>query len=305
MSSAEIRARDGLVDALLAVTSDLDLEQTLQTIVDTAMRLVDARYGALGVASTESHHRLERFLHEGIDDATRALIGPLPSGQGVLGLLFHTTKPVRIEDLSQHPASVGFPPHHPPMRSFLGVPIRTRDQVFGNLYLTEKRGGHQFSQDDEVLVQALAAAAGIAIENARLYQAAQTRQQWIEATRDISTDLLAARTRRRARPDCRRGDAAHRRRVQRVADPRRRRRPHRRGLHPRRPAGACRTGHRQRCRARVTGANSVALQRFRRVRRAPGRHQCAGPADARAATVSGCCCAWPRTPRPAPTSNST
>ncbi|CAJ1579990.1 GAF domain-containing sensor histidine kinase [[Mycobacterium] wendilense] len=191
MSSAEIRARDGLVDALLAVTSDLDLEQTLQTIVDTAMRLVDARYGALGVASTESHHRLERFLHEGIDDATRALIGPLPSGQGVLGLLFHTTKPVRIEDLSQHPASVGFPPHHPPMRSFLGVPIRTRDQVFGNLYLTEKRGGHQFSQDDEVLVQALAAAAGIAIENARLYQAAQTRQQWIEATRDISTDLLA------------------------------------------------------------------------------------------------------------------
>ncbi len=191
MSSAEARARNGLVDALLAVTSDLNLEQTLQTIVHTAMRLVDAQYGALGVASTESHHRLERFLHEGMDDATRRLIGPLPSGQGVLGLLFHTTEPVRIEDLSQHPSSVGFPPHHPPMRSFLGVPIRTRDQVFGNLYLTEKRGGRQFSADDEVLVQALAAAAGIAIENARLYQAAQTRQQWIEATRDLSSNLLA------------------------------------------------------------------------------------------------------------------
>lgn len=109
MSSAEARARNGLVDALLAVTSDLNLEQTLQTIVHTAMRLVDAQYGALGVASTESHHRLERFLHEGMDDATRRLIGPLPSGQGVLGLLFHTTEPVRIEDLSQHPSSVGFP----------------------------------------------------------------------------------------------------------------------------------------------------------------------------------------------------
>ncbi|CAJ1496786.1 GAF domain-containing sensor histidine kinase [[Mycobacterium] burgundiense] len=191
MSSAEVRARDGLVDALLAVTSDLDLEQTLQTIVHTAMRLVDARYGALGVASTESLHRLERFLHEGIDEETRRLIGPLPSGQGVLGVLFHTTEPVRIEDLSQHPASVGFPPHHPPMRSFLGVPIRTRDQVFGNLYLTEKHGGREFSADDEVLVQALAAAAGIAIENARLYQAARTRQEWIKATRDISTNLLA------------------------------------------------------------------------------------------------------------------
>lgn len=190
-NTPDLRVRDGLVDAMLTVTSGLDLEHTLQTIVHTAMRLVDARYGALGVASTESHHRLERFLHEGIDDATSALIGPLPSGRGVLGILFQTTEPVRIEDLSQHPASVGFPPNHPPMRSFLGVPIRTRDQVFGNLYLTEKAGGAEFTADDEVLVRALAAAAGIAIENARLYQAAQTRQAWIEATRDISTNLLA------------------------------------------------------------------------------------------------------------------
>ncbi len=188
---ADVRVRDGLVDALLTVTSGLDLEQTLQTIVHTAMHLVGARYGALGVADTGSHHRLERFLYEGIDDATRGLIGPLPSGMGVLGLMFSTTKPVRIDDLSQHPASVGFPANHPPMHSFLGVPIRTRDQVFGNLYLTEKVDGQLFTEDDEVLVQALAAAAGIAIENARLYEAARTRQQWIEATRDISTNLLA------------------------------------------------------------------------------------------------------------------
>jgi two-component system sensor histidine kinase DevS len=190
--SSDLRIRDGLIDAMLAVTSELDLEQTLQTIVDTAMHLVDARYGALGVAAPPgSDHLLERFLYEGIDDHTRRLIGPLPCGKGVLGLLFFTTHPVRIEDLSTHPAAVGFPPHHPPMHSFLGVPIRIREHVFGNLYLTEKAGGAQFTADDEVLVQALAAAAGIAIENARLYQAARTRQEWIEATRDISTNLLA------------------------------------------------------------------------------------------------------------------
>ncbi len=187
----DLSVRDGLVDAMLAVTSGLDLERTLQTIVHTAMRLVDARYGALGVAGPEAEHPLERFIYEGIDDSTRELIGPLPSVQGVLGLLFSESEPVRIEDLSKHPASVGFPPNHPPMRTFLGVPVRIRDHVFGNLYLTEKAGGALFSADDEVLVQALAAAAGIAIENARLYQAARTRQAWIAATRDIATNLLA------------------------------------------------------------------------------------------------------------------
>ncbi len=141
--------------------------------------------------AAEPARTLERFVYRGIDDATRDLIGPLPSGHGVLGLLFETPEPVRIEDLSQHPASVGFPAHHPPMRTFLGVPIRIRDQVFGNLYLTEKSGGRSFTGDDEVLVLALAGAAGIAIDNARLYQAARTRQIWIEATRDISTNLLA------------------------------------------------------------------------------------------------------------------
>jgi signal transduction histidine kinase len=183
--------RDGLIEAMLAVTTGLDLEQTLQTIVHTAMRLVDAQYGALGVRAAEPARTLERFLYEGIDDATRDLIGPLPQGHGVLGLLFETSTPVRIDDLSRDPASVGFPLHHPPMHTFLGVPVRTRDQVFGNLYLTEKAGGAAFTADDEVLVLALAGAAGIAIDNARLYQAARTRQIWIEATRDIGTNLLA------------------------------------------------------------------------------------------------------------------
>jgi two-component system sensor histidine kinase DevS len=183
--------RDGLIDAMFAITSGLDLELTLRTIVHTAMDLVDARYGALGVIGTEPGHALERFVYRGIDDEMRARIGPLPSGHGVLGLLIDSPEPVRIENLSQHPVSVGFPPNHPPMRTFLGVPIRIRNQVFGNLYLTEKAGGAMFSADDELLVQALAGAAGIAIDNARLYQAARTRQLWIEATQDISTNLLS------------------------------------------------------------------------------------------------------------------
>ena len=184
-----LHVRDGLVDAMLAVTSGLDLEQTLPTVVRTAMHLVDARYGALGVRAADRTVGLERFVYRGIDDATRDLIGALPKGHGVLGLLFE--KPIRISDLSKHPASAGFPAHHPPMRTFLGVPVRIRDQVYGNLYLTEKSGGREFTEDDEILVLALAGAAGIAIDNARLYQAAHTRQIWIEATRDISTKLLA------------------------------------------------------------------------------------------------------------------
>lgn len=183
--------RGGLIDAMLAVTTGLDLEQTLQTIVRTAMELVDARYGALGVRAAHPDQILEQFINRGIDDDTRTLIGPLPSGHGVLGLLFERPEPVRIDNLCEHPASIGFPAHHPPMRTFLGVPIRIRDKIFGNLYLTEKSGGRGFTADDEVLVMALAGAAGIAIDNARLYRAARTRQIWIEATRDINANLLA------------------------------------------------------------------------------------------------------------------
>ncbi|BBX03888.1 GAF domain-containing sensor histidine kinase [Mycolicibacterium moriokaense] len=180
---------DGLVEAMLVVTAGLELDQTLKTIVHTAIELVDAQYGALGVRGHD--HELVEFIYEGIDEQTRELIGHLPEGRGVLGVLIDDPKPIRLDNISHHLSSVGFPPNHPPMRTFLGVPVRTRDEVFGNLYLTEKVGGLPFSEDDEVLVQALAAAAGIAIDNARLYEQSRTRQSWIEATRDIGTELLA------------------------------------------------------------------------------------------------------------------
>ena len=180
---------DGLVEAMLVVTSGLELDETLRTIVHTAIDLVDARYGALGVRGHD--HELVEFIYEGIDEEMREQIGHLPEGRGVLGVLIDDPKPIRLENISHHASSVGFPPNHPPMRTFLGVPVRIRDEVFGNLYLTEKSGGQPFSEDDEVLVQALAAAAGIAIDNARLYEASKTRQSWIEATRDVGTELLS------------------------------------------------------------------------------------------------------------------
>ncbi|MDX1871949.1 GAF domain-containing protein [Mycolicibacterium sp. 120266] len=180
---------DGLVDAMLTVTAGLELDATLATIVHTAIELIDARYGALGVRG--HGHELVEFVYEGIDEPTRHQIGNLPQGLGVLGVLIDDPRPIRLDNIRDHAASVGFPPHHPPMTTFLGVPIRIRDEVFGNLYLTEKNSGQPFSEDDEVLAQALAAAAGIAIENARLYQQSQQRQAWIEATRDIATELLS------------------------------------------------------------------------------------------------------------------
>jgi signal transduction histidine kinase len=180
---------DGLVEAMLTVTSELDLAATLRTIVHTAIELVDARYGALGVRG--SGHDLVQFIYEGIDEEMRERIGHLPEGRGVLGVLIDDPKPIRLDDIAQHPASVGFPPNHPPMRAFLGVPVRIRDEVFGNLYLTEKANRQPFTEDDEVIVEALAAAAGIAIENARLYEQSRARQAWIEATRDIATKLLS------------------------------------------------------------------------------------------------------------------
>lgn len=187
----DLEVRDGLIDAMLAVSSGLELERKLHTIVHTAMHLVNARYGALGVIGSDPQPTLERFVFEGIDQETADKIGPLPTGHGMLGVLMNTPKVIRVDDLSKHPSSIGVPEHHPPMRTFLGVPIRIREQVFGNLYLTEKADGAAFTEADEVLVLALAGAAGIAIDNARLYQAAHTRQLWIEATRDISTELLA------------------------------------------------------------------------------------------------------------------
>lgn len=187
---AETRDRlDGLLDSMLVVTSGLELDDTLRTIVRTAIDLVDAGYGALGVRGHD--HELVEFIYHGIDETSREQIGHLPEGLGVLGVLIDDPKPIRLDNISQHPDSVGFPAHHPPMRTFLGVPVRIRDEVFGNLYLTEKSGSQPFTDDDEVLVQALAAAAGIAIENARLYRQSQTRRAWIEATRDIGTAMLS------------------------------------------------------------------------------------------------------------------
>ncbi len=180
---------DGLVEAMLVVNSGLELDATLRSIVDTAIHLVDARYGALGVRG--HGHDLVEFVYQGIDDDSRALIGDLPRGRGVLGVLIDDPQPIRLDNIQHHPASVGFPPNHPPMRTFLGVPVKIRDEVFGNLYLSEKANGQPFSEDDEVLAQALAAAAGIAIANARLYAQSRARQAWIEAARDIATEMLS------------------------------------------------------------------------------------------------------------------
>jgi two-component system, NarL family, sensor histidine kinase DevS len=180
---------DGLVEAMLVVTSGLELNATLRSIVHSATNLVDARYGAMEVHGQDN--RVLHFVHEGIDEETVRRIGRLPQGLGIIGLLIDDPKPLRLDNISQHRASVGFPPHHPPMRTFLGVPVRVRDESFGTLYLADKTNEQPFSDDDEVLVQALAAAAGIAIANARLYEQAKARQSWIEATRDIATELLS------------------------------------------------------------------------------------------------------------------
>jgi transcriptional regulator with GAF, ATPase, and Fis domain len=165
---------DALLDAVLAVSSGLDLDATLRRIVQAAIDLVDARYGALGVLGEGG--MLNEFVYVGIDDETRELIGPLPTGHGVLGVVIEDNKPLRLDDLSQHPMSTGFPPNHPPMRTFLGVPVRARDETFGRLYLTQKNNGGEFTRDDEVVVQALAGAAGVAIDNARSFEAARSRR---------------------------------------------------------------------------------------------------------------------------------
>jgi signal transduction histidine kinase len=178
-----------LLDAVVGIGTDLDLRSTLQRIVESACALVGARYGALGVIGADRTELID-FITHGIDPATHAKIGDLPHGRGVLGVLITDPHPVRLPDITKHPDSYGFPPHHPPMHSFLGVPVRTRDQIFGNLYLAEKQGAAEFSDDDEEIVVALAAAAGVAIDNARLYSLAQRRERWLTATAEITSVLL-------------------------------------------------------------------------------------------------------------------
>jgi signal transduction histidine kinase len=177
----------GLVAAVLAIGSDLSLPVLLRHIVESAVTLIGARYGALGVLDA-SGEGLSEFVNVGISAEQIAAIGHLPEGHGILGLLILEPAPVRLADLGAHPDSYGFPAHHPPMGSFLGVPIRVRGQVFGNLYLTDKRAAEEFSAEDEILAVALAGAAGIAIENTRLL--ARVRELGLVEDRErIAADL--------------------------------------------------------------------------------------------------------------------
>ena len=179
-----------LLQAVVSIGSQLELSEVLHRIVETAAELADAKYAALGVLDPSGESRLSQFLTVGIDDELRAQIGELPHGRGVLGVLISEPRAIRLANLSDHPASYGFPPGHPPMHTFLGVPISVRGEAFGNLYLTEKHGGGEFTEADEQVVQALASAAGLAIQNAHLYEEGQRRQQWLEAASAIQTRLL-------------------------------------------------------------------------------------------------------------------
>ena len=178
-----------LLDAVVGIGADLDLNSTLDRIVTAACELAGARYGALGVVGPDGK-RLVRFITHGVTDDEIAAIGPYPEGHGILGLLIDHPEPIRLHDLAEHPRSYGFPANHPPMKSFLGVPIRTREHAFGNLYLTEKTGGADFTEDDERTVTALAAAAGVVIDNARLYADTEQRRRWHEVTAEITQLML-------------------------------------------------------------------------------------------------------------------
>jgi signal transduction histidine kinase len=185
--SSQERLRS-LLDAVVDLSTDLDLQRVLRRITVAACDLAGARYGALGVLGTGD--RLAEFITHGIGEDERARIGPPPSGHGVLGLLIAEPHPIRLPHIGDHPGSYGFPPNHPPMDSFLGVPIRVHDRIYGNLYLSEKIGADEFTEQDEQIVGALAAAAGVAIDNARLYELTDRRRQWLQATMEISHVLL-------------------------------------------------------------------------------------------------------------------
>jgi signal transduction histidine kinase len=189
---AVVATRDqmrGLLQAVVAISSGLDLESTLRRIVETAVGLVDATYGALGVIGEDG--RLAEFIPVGLSQDQIERIHHWPEGHGLLGLPLYDPRPLRVADIAGHAASSGFPDGHPPMRGFLGVPVRIRDEVFGNLYLTNKRDGGEFTEDDEAVLVALGAAAAVAVENARLYEAARRQQRWIQASAEITTRLLS------------------------------------------------------------------------------------------------------------------
>jgi signal transduction histidine kinase len=179
-----------LAAAVIAAASGGADEVTLDGILRAAVRHVDATYGALGLLTPDGR-QVDRFVVVGMDDTDAERIGRLPTGKGVLGLLIDDAAPLRLDDLGEHPAAIGFPPGHPPMRSFLGVPIRVGEAIFGNLYLTEKRGGGPFTDADTDVARALAAVAGLAITNARLAERSETRHRWSQATTEIATALLS------------------------------------------------------------------------------------------------------------------
>ena len=178
-----------LVDAGIALSSELSLDALLQQLVETAAQLTGARYAALGVID-QTGTGLERFLTTGVDDDTHAAIGDLPRGRGILGVLIREAKPLRLDEIAGDPRSVGFPLHHPPMQTFLGVPILLRGVAYGNLYLTEKEGGGSFTDEDEELTQLLAAQAAVAIENTRLYESSNRWLRHLESLGEIA-DALA------------------------------------------------------------------------------------------------------------------
>ena len=178
-----------LLRVVVGLASDLDLDATLHRIVTAAMELTGARYGALGVRASDG--TLLSFLHSGMPVDTAAQIGHLPVGKGVLGVLLDHPEPLRLDDLREHPQAVGFPEHHPPMGAFLGVPITIRQLTFGSLYLTEPTLGATFSEADEVAARALASAAAVAIDNARLFDRVRLTAEWMEASRAITTSLVA------------------------------------------------------------------------------------------------------------------
>ena len=181
-------AAEALFEAVTAISSDLDLRSVLTRLVESATRLTGARYAAMGVIGGSGDDLVE-FVTTGIDDEQHRMIGDLPRGRGILGLLIREPQALRLDELAAHPDSVGFPAHHPAMTTFLGVPVRIRGTVFGNLYLTEKAGGEPFTDQDERLAEALARAAGYVIENARAYGLSERRRQWLEASAELTETL--------------------------------------------------------------------------------------------------------------------
>ena len=180
--------KDVLLEAGLSLASELSLPIVLQRIVDVAAQLTDARYGAIGVIG--EHGFLVEFVTTGISARERRQIGALPQGHGILGLLIQDPRPVRIRDIAGHEKSVGFPAHHPAMRSFLGAPVQAMGRVYGNIYLAEKRTGDEFSEEDQESLVVLATQAGVAIANASMYEEIRSRERWLDALRDITDQVL-------------------------------------------------------------------------------------------------------------------